>query len=82
MPAADTGSVILTVVMNAAPTYALELRHNDEPLGRVRGAAVEVYEDIPHGEVRFWTGLRSLRIPLGRPFLPRPGRHLVTLIVR
>jgi hypothetical protein len=65
-------------------TIGLELRHNDEALGRVIGGAIDVDLELCHGDVRFWAGLRGVRsgVPLGRQLLPRPGAHLVPLIVR
>lgn len=62
---------------------AVELRHNDEPVGCVRAGAVDVYYDVCQGDARFWLGLRGMasRVPLRRPPLPRPRAHLVALVV-
>jgi hypothetical protein len=70
--------------MGTRTAYALELRHNDEPVGRVTGGAVDVHYDVVHGDARFWLGLRGLRsrVTLGGPPLPRPRRHFVPLVVR
>lgn len=63
---------------------ALELRHNDEAVGRLVGGAVDVYYDLAHGDARFWLGLRGLksRVALPRQLLPRPRRNFVPLVVR
>lgn len=42
--------------------YVHEFRHNGEPLARVRSdGAVEVFQDVPLAEPRFWLGLRAWR---------------------
>jgi hypothetical protein len=68
----------------AIQPLALELRHNDEALGRVFAGAVDVDLEVCNGEARFWAGLRAVRsrVALPRQLLPRPGTHLVTLVVR
>lgn len=45
---------------------AFELRHNDEPLGRVCAGAVEFYEEeeVCYLQARFWLGLRGIRLHL------------------
>lgn len=65
------------------PALAVELRHNDEPVGRVCGGAVDVYYDVVSGDARFWLGLRGMAsgVPFRRPPLPRPRTHLVALVV-
>jgi len=45
----------------AIQPIALELRHNDEALGRVFAGAVDVDLELCHGEARFWAGLRGIR---------------------
>ncbi len=64
---------------------AMELRHNDEPLGRIDyGGAVDIHEEVPYVQARFWMGF--YRLPLGvalrRSCLPRPRAHFVPFIVR
>lgn len=69
----------------AAVTLALELRHNDEPLGRVRaGGVVDIDHEVLHADARFWLGLPHIRsrVALSRQLLPRPRGHFVPLIVR
>jgi hypothetical protein len=57
--------------MEMLPVIAMELRHNDEPLGRVCAGAVEPYEDeMFHVEPRFWMGLRGVRARLSFCALP------------
>lgn len=60
-PATDTTSIL--PAMEALPTFALELRHNEEVLGRLSasGAVESLHEELLHAEARFWTGLRGLR---------------------
>jgi hypothetical protein len=41
--------------------WGLELRHNDEAVGRVFAGAVDVFLDSCDAEPRFWMGLRGLR---------------------
>ena len=58
--------------MNAAiPLFCMQLLHNDEPVGVVDGGAVDVDQDVPGGEARFWLGLRGLR---GSPTCALPPR--------
>lgn len=68
------------------PPIALELRHNDEAVGRVFAGAVEVHDDdeVQHAQARFWHGLRGIRsrIALLRPLLPGPRGNVVLLVVR
>jgi hypothetical protein len=69
----------------AAHSLALELRHNDEPLGRVRlGGAVDIELEVLHADARFWLGLPHLRssVALTRQLLPRPRGDIITFIVR
>lgn len=70
--------------MNAVPPFAMELRHNEEALGRVSGGAIHIDHDEEHchGEARFWMGLRGLRVALRRPLLPGPRANIVFFIVR
>lgn len=43
--------------MNTLRNTAVEFRHNDDALGLVYDSgAVEVHDDILHGEARFWMG--------------------------
>lgn len=69
--------------MGIRAVIALELRHNDEPVGRVCGGAVDVYYDVVSGDARFWLGLRGMAsgVPFRRPPLPRPRAHFITLVV-
>lgn len=58
--------------MSTGAYIAVEFRHNDEPLGRVYDSgAVEMIEDVPHGEVRFWVGRRAWRNRLRDEFVFR-----------
>jgi hypothetical protein len=73
----------------AASPIAMELRHNDEAVGRVFAGAVEVHDDeeVQHAQARFWHGLRGVRrvalsIPAFHAFLPGPRSNLVLLVVR
>jgi hypothetical protein len=70
----------------AASTLSLELRHNDEALGRVLAGAVDVHDDeeVQHSHARFWHGLRGLRLRIAfrRTLLPSPGGNVVSLVVR
>lgn len=75
--------------MKSMRTIAVEIRHNDEALGRVyHNGAVEVHDEVPGAEPRFWIGARAWhagmhsRIPLSRKFLPSPGRHIVPFVIR
>ena len=48
--------------MKVVPLTVLELRHNNEALGRVASAGVvEIFHDVLQAEPRFWMGLRALR---------------------
>lgn len=51
--------------MKIVSPFVVELRHNDETLGRVtaRGVIESVQDDLLHGEARFWIGLGCLRRP-------------------
>lgn len=70
----------------AARSFALELRHNDEALGRVFAGAVDIHDDeeVSHAQARFWMGVRGLRscVALRRPLLPGPRRNVVFLVIR
>lgn len=68
----------------AVQPLALELRHNDEALGRVFGGAVDIDLELCHGDARFWAGLRAVRsrVAFCGPLLPRPRAHFVPLVVR
>ncbi len=72
----------------AIAPIGLELRHNDEALGRIFAGAVDVANDeiLCDADARFWAGVRGLRtrsgVALARQLLPRPGTDLVTLVVR
>jgi hypothetical protein len=61
---------VYCIAMKIVPAFTLELRHNDEVLGRLtaRGVVESVQDEVLHGEVRFWIGLGCLR---------RPRRHTV-----
>jgi len=45
------------------PALAMELRHNDEAVGRVFAGAIDVRDDeeVYHAQARFWHGLRGIR---------------------
>ena len=66
--------------MEIIPTFSLELRHNDETLGRVsaQGAIDAVNLDVLHAEARFWFGLRGLRRPKRLYARLRPFRFQAT----
>ena len=49
----------------------IELCHNEEPLGRVNAGAIEVYDEAPCGETRFWLGLKALKARLSVCALPQ-----------
>jgi hypothetical protein len=70
----------------AVKPLALELRHNDEAVGRVFAGAVDIPDDdvVIHAEARFWAGLRGMRsrVALAGSLLPRPRAELVLLVVR
>jgi hypothetical protein len=84
MPVA--GSKIYCSAMQNATNLAMELRHNDEAVGRVYGGAVDIHDDeeVQHSHARFWHGIRGLRsrIALRRTLLPSPGGNVVALVVR
>jgi hypothetical protein len=46
--------------MEALDIMAMELRHNDEAVGRVSSGTVDVDHDGLRTDVRFWLGLRAL----------------------
>lgn len=61
MPVADGLVYTRDPMSHAAPPLAMELRHNEETLGRVYAGAIEIYEDeVFHVEPRFWMGLRGI----------------------
>ena len=86
MSVADTNVTLEPVNATALKPLALELRHNDEALGRVFAGAVNVNDDdlLCNADARFWAGLRGLksRVTFGGTPLPRPRADLVFLVVR
>ncbi len=68
----------------AIKPIALELRHNDEVMGRVYAGAVDVANDdiLCNADARFWAGLRSIRSRVAFCGPPRPRRSIDLLLVR
>lgn len=85
MPVADNTLYFLPMGTAIAP-LAMELRHNDEALGRVYAGAIDIHDDeeVAGAQVRFWMGLRAFRsrITLRRSLLPRPRADVILLVVR
>lgn len=69
---------------SVAALIAMELRHNDEPLGRVCAGAVDIHDDLPHADARFWFGVRAMRsrVAFCGSALPGPGAHILPLVIR
>jgi hypothetical protein len=66
--------------MKTVPTYLIELRHNDEALGRLSASdTVEsIADEVLHAEARFWMGLCGLRRPMPRRRAVRRFRLLAS----